>query len=863
MLYFSPKSIISNPVFQRGIPKFSRRSTSNNSPSKNRWNWGRIGRVIGILFVAGLTGIAGVFAFYAKDLPSPGNFRDRVVIQSTKIYDRSGEHLLYEVHGEEKRTIIPFSDMPDVVKYATISLEDQDFYNHHGIKLSSIFRALLRDLVTLDKAQGGSTITQQLVKNTLLTNEQTLSRKVKEVILAIELEAKYSKDEILEMYLNEIPYGSNAYGIEAAAQTFFGKPARELTLDEATVLAALPQATTYYSPYGSHTDALSGRQTYALHQMAKLGYITNEQAEEAINIDTLSKIAPQKDIIAAPHFVMYIKDYLQQKYGDRSVEEGGYRVITTLDWDKQQFAEQAVKEGAEKNKKWKASNAALVAMDPKTGQILTMVGSKDYFDESVDGQVNVAIRDRQPGSSFKPYVYLTAFTKGYLPETMMYDVKTEFETNDGKSYQPNNYDGKFHGPLPMKKALGGSLNIPAVKTLYLVGANNAVAMAKSLGITGLNDPSRLGLSLVLGGGEVTLLDHVHAYSTLAHSGVKYPITAILRIEDAKGNTLEEFKPSTGERVVDEKYVAMLDSILDTNDNRSWVFGENSPLRFDNRQVAAKTGTTNEWRDGWTIGYTPSLTVGVWAGNNDNSTMAEGADGVYVAAPIWRAFFDHALVNQTIEEFPKYNPDDEIGDNDGKTNKPMLAGKLEEKDNVKVCQIPGDDNYCLANKYCPDKNVDKKDFVASHDILYYVNRDDPRGPQPDKPENDPQYKNWEKDVKDWYKKEKPKGKVIGNVPEKNCDESDFKKYRPSISLEVPSDVDSSSVSLQVSVDAPYGVKNVTFKVNGNTVAEQDGKPYNTTYSIPESQNNSTLEIEAIVEDDNGNKDSDQAEIHVSF
>lgn len=294
------------------------------------------------------------------------------------------------------------------------------------------------------------------------------------------------------------------------------------------------------------------------------------------------------------------------------------------------FAEEAVREGAKKNTAWNAANAALVAMDPKNGQILSMVGSKDYFDESIDGQVNVAIRDRQPGSSFKPFVYLTAFTKGYLPETILYDTETEFDTADGKNYKPLNYNGKFNGPVAMKKALGGSLNIPAVKTLYLVGVKDSIKLAKDLGIQGLNDPDRVGLSLVLGGGEVQLLDHVNAYSTLATGGIRHEKTSILRIEDSSGAVLEEYQDKPGERVVEEKYVAMLDSILSNNENRAWVFGDNSPLRFDTRQVAAKTGTTNEFRDGWTMGYTPNLAVGVWAGNNDNSPMKEGADGVNVA-----------------------------------------------------------------------------------------------------------------------------------------------------------------------------------------------------------------------------------------
>lgn len=840
MLYFSQKKLFSRPTSRRTLPRVDPPSV----PSKSRsfWNWRRVGRIALWTALGGFVAVVMLFLYIAKDLPSPGNVHDRFVAESTKIYDRSGTHLLYEVHGEEKRTIIPFSNMPDVVKYATISLEDQDFYNHFGIKLSSIARAVFKDIITLEKAEGGSTITQQLVKNILLSNEKSITRKVKEVILAIELETKYSKDEILEMYLNEIPYGSNAYGIEAAAETFFGKPARDLSLDEASLLAALPQATTYYSPYGSHTDALSGRQTYALRQMARLGYITDEQADEAINTDTLTKVIPQKDIIAAPHFVMYIKDYLQEKYGDRAVEEGGYRVTTTLDWDKQLAAEEAVRLGAEKNARYRAKNAALIAIDPKTGQILSMVGSKDYFDATIDGQVNVTIRERQPGSSFKPYVYLTAFTKGYIPETLMYDVETEFETADGKSYKPQNYDGKFRGPLSMAESLAQSLNIPAVKTLYLVGVRDAVDVAKKLGIQGLNEPDRLGLSLVLGGGEVRLLDHVHAYATLATGGVKHPMAAILKIEDSKGITLEEFQVSPGERVIEEKYVTMLEHIMSTNSFRAPTFGENSPLRFDNRDVAAKTGTTNEFRDGWTIGFTPSLAVGVWAGNNDNSQMVAGADGVVVAAPIWRAFLDKALVNYATERFPKYEKED--------IEKPMLGGKLEDKKDLRVCEIPGeDDKYCIANKYCPDDKSKKKDFVEPHDILHYVKRDDPRGDKPEKPENDSQYKNWEKAVREWYKKQK--GVVAEAAPEKECNADDFKKYQPSLSLSLPGSTNLNTVTFDASVNAPYGVSKVTFFVEGDKVGERTEKPYTLSYSIPPSQNNSTINVEVTIEDKNGN------------
>jgi 1A family penicillin-binding protein len=795
--------------------------------------------------------VAGTFIYFAKDLPSPGKVNKRVIVESTKIYDRTGSHLLYEVHGEEKRTLISFEEMPDTAKYATIVLEDQDFYSHHGIKFSSIVRAALKDILKKGVAQGGSTITQQFIKNSILSPERTFTRKIKEVILAIEIEQKFSKDEILGMYLNEIPYGSNAYGIEAAAQTFFGKHTKELTLDEAALLAALPKAPTYYSPYGSRLDELKRRQEYAIQRMADLGYISQEQAEAAKESDVIHKIVPYREKIDAPHFVMYVKEYLESKYGQQIVEQSGLKVYTTLDWEKQQIGEKAVKEGADKNlKSWNAENAALVALDPKTGQILAMVGSKDYFDQSIDGQVNVAIRDRQPGSSFKPYVYLTAFKEGYTPETMLFDVETNFGTEPGKDYKPQDYDGKFRGPVKMKEALGMSLNIPAVETLYLAGVKDAIGMAKSLGITGLNQPERYGLSLVLGGGEVKLVDHVSAFGTLATGGIRHPKTAILRIEDNQGKVLEEFKQNPGEKVVDEKYVGMLDHILSTNDYRAPVFGPNSPLRFDDRPVAAKTGTTNEFRDGWTVGYTPSLVVGVWAGNNDNSPMRAGADGVMIAAPIWRSFLDKTLGNYVIEQFPKYEKED--------AGKDILNGKIDVEKNVKVCKIPGKDNkYCLANENCPE--TDKKDFASVHTILWYVNKDDPRGDFPKNPESDPQFKNWEKAVQNWYKKQD--GYDLDEPPKEECQKEDFSKYLPKVSLSIPDSVSSDKLNIKASVDTPYGIDRIEFFVDGDKI--YGGKSKSTSYDIPSEKNGSNIEVKVVVTDDNGNTASDSDEVSVNI
>lgn len=831
-------------------------------PWQWHWNWKKIGKILAILAGVGFGLVLIIFAYYAQDLPSPGKINSRQVIESTKIYDRTGDKLLYEVHGEEKRTLVSFESISEYAKAATITLEDQDFYSHHGVQFTAILRAAVKDILGRGAMQGGSTITQQFVKNSILTTEKTMARKIKELILSIELELKFSKDEILGMYLNEIPYGSNAYGIEAATRTFFDKSAKDLELEEAALLASLPKAPTYYSPYGSHTEALKIRQEMAIDRMAKLGYVSQEAAEAAKQVDIFGRIQPFRENISAPHFVMYIKEYLENKYGEDLVEKGGLRVYTTLDWDKQQVAEKAVREGAENNiKSWNAYNASLVAMDPKTGQILAMVGSKDYFGKSepagcisgknckYEPQDNVSIRNRQPGSSFKPYVYLTAFSKGYTPETMVFDVPTEFSTNDGKPYGPQNYDGKFHGPLQLKETLACSLNIPAVKVLYLAGVKDAILLAKKMGINTLTEPSRYGLSLVLGGGEVKLLEHVNAFSTLATGGIRHDKASILRIENNKGEILEKFESTPGERVVEEKYVAMVDHILSTNGYRVKTFGENSPLRFDNRPVAAKTGTTNEFRDGWIIGYTPSLAAGVWAGNNDNTAMRAGADGVNVAAPIWRAFMDASFGNHGIEKFPEYKADD------NKTGKDILDGKLDIEEDVRVCEIPGkDDEYCRANDNCPDKERKKKNFANVHTILYFVDRQNPRGDVPKNPSADPQYRKWEEGVEDWLK-DQDEDYIIGQVPEDECRADDFAKFMPSVNINVIKDPVTFTLKVVASSNAGFGVKKLRITVNGTEIGSTDKKDLTKEYVVPVDERTDSIKVEATIEDKNGNKESD--------
>ena len=810
-----------------------------------------------VLMGVGFLSFAGLAFYYAKDLPNPGKINKRVVAESTKIYDRTGEHLLYEIHGEERRTIIPFSDIPDSMKFATIALEDQKFYSHYGIDFKSIMRSVVQDVLRGSKAQGGSTITQQFVKNSILTKEKSFERKLKEVILSVEIEQKFSKDEILQMYLNEIPYGSNAYGIEAASQTFFGKPAKELTLAQSAMLASLPQAPSRYSPSGSHTDLLNSRWQYCLDQMAKLGYITQEQADEAKNEDVLAQIKPLSRGISAPHFVLYVKEQLANEFGETEIETKGLKVYTTLDWDMQQIAERAVREGVEANgEKYKFSNAALVAANPQNGNILAMVGSKDYFDETIDGNVNVATRLRQPGSSFKPYVYAKAFEKGYTPDTILFDVDTKFETNTDKDYNPKNYDNKNRGPVKMKEALAMSLNVPAVKALYLAGVQDSIKLAQSMGITTLQNPARFGLALVLGGGEVKLVDHVNAFGTFANKGMHVDKTAILRIEDANGETIKNYENREGKQVLDKNVALQMTQIMSDNSLRAPVFGSSNALVIPGHQVAAKTGTTNEWRDGWLVGSTPSLSAGVWAGNNDNTAMAQGADGSYVAGPIWNSFMAEALKNYQNEEFEKPQ--------EVKTNKPILDGTLDVDDEIEVCK-DDDGDYCLASSDCPDSLKKKKKFFNAHSILYYVDRTDPRGEYPQKPQDDPQFKNWEKAVEEWAK---DKYDDLDAAPEKECRQDDFDEEDvfSSIKITQPSSgevVKNRDFKIKVDISGNADVDQVDFFFDDEPIGSRKHSPYEVDYKIPSSLDGKTVPVRVKLYDDEGGKDEDQIQVTVDF
>lgn len=731
----------------------------------------------------------------SRDLPDPNKLLDREVAESTKIYDRTGETVLYDIHGEQKRTLIPLSDIPQVARDATIAIEDKDFYNHKGFSLWAIFRTAVTNVFTNRKA-GGSTLTQQFIKNAVFTNEKLYTRKLKEIILAYRLEQKFSKDEILQMYFNEIPYGSNAYGIEAASLKYFGKKAKELNLAEASLLAAMVQSPSRYSPYGPNKDTLIARQHYVLDLMVKQDMISKDDAEAAKQTKLTFK-APNESIIA-PHFVMQVKQILAEKYGEKAIEQDGLKIYTTLDTYKQRIAEEVVKKKALDNeKKYQASNAALVSLDPKTGQVLAMVGSRDYFDDSVDGQVNVALQPRQPGSSIKPIVYAAAFEKGYTPNTILYDVVTNFAAS-GTPYEPHNYNGKEYGPVTMKKALAGSLNIPAVKTLYLTGLDRVVEFTKKLGYTTLTDKDRFGLSLVLGGGEVKLLEHANAYSAFAREGIIHEPSFILKVEDRNGKILEEYKDKDS-RIFDANIAREINNILSDNNERAYIFGPSNFLTLGNRPVAAKSGTTNNNRDAWTIGYTPSLVTGVWVGNNNNSAMKAGADGSVVAAPIWNEYMRTVLGNGNIETFnaPKIDV----------TGKAVLDGTDVGQVKVKIDKASG----LLATEYTPASFVEEKTFQQPHAILFYVNKDDPRGPVPENPASDPQFNLWESRIQEWAKK----NNIVTEAPPTEKDNVHLPENRPVFSVTNLSNGQTinSNLSVHLQASAPRGVNRAEYSIDG--------------------------------------------------
>ncbi|MBP6856742.1 MAG: PBP1A family penicillin-binding protein [Candidatus Pacebacteria bacterium] len=765
------------------------------------------------------------------EIPDFNSFDARKIERSTKIYDNTGEILLYDVHQDIKRTVVPFTEISDNIKKATVAIEDSNFYQHQGIQPKAILRAVLVNVLSVDFSQGGSTITQQIIKNTLLTKDKTITRKVKEWILAVKIEQQLSKEDILGIYLNEVPYGGSVYGVEEASRTFFNKKARDLTLAESAYIAAIPQAPTRYSPYGKNKELLDTRKNVVLSRMKELGFITEDEMTTA-KAEQVVFIPREATGLKAPHFVMFIREYLEQKYGKDAIEGGGLKVITTLDYDIQKKAEEvALKNALENAKTYNATNTGVVVLDPKTGHILSMVGSRDYFDKEIDGNFNITTARRQPGSSFKPFIYATAFMKGYTPETVLFDVPTEFQAScdaygnpkGGRSkndcYMPQNYNGLFHGPMMLRDALAQSINVPAVKLLYLTSIKDSLKTAKDMGIKSLTNPEQYGLTLVLGGGEVSLLDMASAYGVFANEGIRVPATGVLRIETETGQVLEQYTQQE-QQVLSKNVALMISDILSDNQARTPTFGANSTLNVSD-DVAVKTGTTNSNKDAWMIGYSPSVVVGVWSGNNENTPMKKGST---VSGPTFNQVMKYALSKMPRESFEKPS----VAENYDSLI-PPLRGKFLGGESFIIDTISGK----LATDLTPSETRKEKVITNIHSILHWVDKSNPTGGIVSNPQNDSQYNNWETAVQNWWRSNSGQYQnQFVSASEKPNDFDDIhtveNKPRVQISLNDTQYSKSETVDISVSSSGRYPLRKIEVYLNGIYIDSVSQSPF--TYSI---------------------------------
>lgn len=821
--------------------------------------------IFGILFGVGLLAIIIMVSSILSQIPDiPSHFDN---IQSTIIYDRDG-NILYTIHGEENRKEIPLSEIPKYVVDATIAIEDDQFFQHHGFDVGGIVKGFLSEFLNIGSRRGGSTITQQLVKNTLLTNERTIMRKVKELLLSIQLERIFSKNEILSHYLNTIPYGSNAYGIETAARIFFNKHAQELTLAEAAILASLPQAPSRYNPYGNGKDLLmgsfdeegnyvSGRKDVVLKRMEDLGYITSEERQQAFEEASQITFQTYREDIKHPHLVLYVKELLENKFGKDAIETGGLHVYTTIDPKLQDLAEQTITEKMQTYpEKYGATNAALLTVDTENGHILAMVGSADYFNEEIDGNVNVVFRHRLPGSSFKPFVYATAFAKGYSPATIIYDLETDF----GNDYIPKNYDGSFNGPVSARRALDYSLNIPAVKMAFLAGVDNVVEQAKKMGLTDLINGDQYGTSIGLGTGEATLYQMVTAYSVLAKGGKKIAFTPILRIETSDGRMIEsneEVIPKSLE-VLDPQIAYSINHILSDKSARppGW-----DALQLPDQINGAKTGTSNKRikpgkdadaikpLDNWTLGYTTKVVTGVWVGNNDGSPLKYNASGLNDAAPIWKTIMMEATKDDELEEFPKpqginwlrvsrrsgllpseYTPEEDIvAELFTSFNTPTEKDQTFLK--IKIDKV----SKKLPTEFTPEESI--VDALVAN--FHSLNPSDP---------------NWEKPVKLWaeefIKNYDSEAIVLSELPTEYDDVHTENAVVPEIHIISPENrasVPSGMIEIHVDINAPNGVEKVEYYIDqklNKTVTEY---PYTGKIRIARSSVGDSLRIGATITD----------------
>lgn len=871
-------------------------------PWWRRWiQWSLIvvgGGFLGIFFFTFLIVLA-----FSPGLPNVDTLDDLLQAESTLILDREG-NLLYAIHGEENREIVALEDISPYLVDATLAIEDDEFFDHMGFDIPCLGKAILHEVTGLGIRRGCSTITQQLVKNLFLTPEQTYSRKIQELILAVKIEAKFDKEDILELYLNEIPYGNNAYGAELAAERYFGKAAKDLTLTESAILASIPKAPTRYSPYGenlySHllveftaedledrsieaeedleeeeyirgliganitladgnTFYIPGRMDLVLDAMVELGKITEEEAEAAKEESWAMEFQSYRESINAPHFVLYVKQLLEDKYGKDVVEQGGLKVYTTLDPNLQEIAETTIEKYRERNlTNYGASNASLVSIHPQTGQILAMVGSADYWDETIDGNVNIALRPRQPGSSFKPFVYALAFLNGYSPATVLYDVQTQF----GPGEYPQNYDGSFKGPMTIREALGQSRNIPAIKAYFLAGKEEAIIpFVETLGID-LDETIGYGWPLALGTGETSLLQMVEGYSVFANAGVKKEISPILKIENKAGEILEQWEDEPGTEVLDPQAAYLITSILS---DASVSLGPR--LQIAGQYVAVKTGTSNKKNDSgrnvpsnnWAIGYSTKLVTGVWIGNADGSELGSNADGYNTAAPIWNEFMTQALADIEPEAFPRPEgivemavskssgllPSENTPEDMVRTDLFATFNIPTETDNRYVDVAVDKTTGLLATEYSPGWSVEQKSFLIHQDPI-------------------PEYTYWQAGIDAWV--EANPDIEAAPTEEDNVHTAETLANQPTIVITVPSNYGTvtagETVVVEVEITTLNGFEKLEFYLNGTLHFTLNTAPYIGQVRIPKNATlGKTYTIEAYVYDILGYRTSSTIEVQV--
>ncbi len=811
-----------------------------------------------VVILVGILSFFGIIVFFATQIPSPDDLSTRSISQATKIYDRDGE-LLYDIFIDENRTPIKLEDIPEVMKEATIAIEDKDFYRHQGFSTVGIIRAAIQNVTKTGAGGGGSTLTQQLVKNAILTSDRSFIRKIKELILAIQVERSYTKDQILEMYLNEIPYGGTSYGIEAASNLYFGKSAKELNLAEAALLAGLPQRPSVYSPYGTRPELSRERQKEVLRRMTEDGYITKDEAQKAQETELTYRTSQSQIGFKSPHFVLYVKQKLIEQFGDKLVEQGGLRVTTTLDYKLQEKVEGIVKEEIEKIKSNKVGNGAAVVLEVKTGQILSMVGSKDYFAKSepegcIEGEscvfepnVNVVTSLRQPGSATKPITYAKALEKGYTANSVLMDVKTEFPGGaDNPNYNPVNYDGQFHGPTQVRYALGNSYNIPAVKMLALVGVKDVMELAYRMGIMSwepsTENVNSVGLSLTLGGRELRLLELTSAFSVFAIKGEQHDPISILKVTDNKGKVLFEYKPSEGRKVLDPGVAFIISDILSDNGARSAAFGSNSVLNIPGKTVAVKTGTTDEKKDNWTVGFTPSIVTGVWVGNNNNTPLdPKIASGITGASPIWNRIMREALKDKQNEPFEKPSQVTQAEVDGVMTGKPHGGSATRREYFIGGTEPTGESSAYQRAKVCrvnPHRLANDNEEFDEKDIIV-LKEDDPTGAN-----------KWQKGIDEWVISA-PDARFVGAT--KGCSGIPGFSVGGGGAIEIVNIPNGANVprvfDVLARVNSPAGVKKVTWSVDGSTKSNQTSEPFALHVEFPQGDKGSHT-ITVTLEDNNG-------------